>query len=83
MLIHFSDSCFYNFAAKFLKMRSIVDYVIITSSTGIENLEKLIKQNIDLGWQPLGGVTTMNVKSGTEPPVNSESLIQAMVRYDD
>jgi hypothetical protein len=73
---------FYNFAAK-NKMRKIVDYVIIASSTGIENLEKLIKQNIDLDWQPLGGVTTMNVKSATDNSENKESLIQAMVRYDD
>ena len=73
---------FYNFAAK-NKMRKIVDYVIITSSTGIENLEKLIKQNIDLDWQPLGGVTTMNVKPGTDNSETKESLIQAMVRYDD
>ncbi len=64
-------------------MRRIVDYVIITSSKGIENLEILIKQNIDLGWQPLGGVTTMNTKSGTDNSVNTESLIQAMVKYDD
>ncbi len=64
-------------------MKAIVDYVIISSSKGIENLEMLIKQNINLGWQPLGGVTTMNTRSGIDNSITTESLIQAMVKYDD
>ncbi len=64
-------------------MSTIVDYVIITSSKGIENLETLIKQNISLGWQPLGGVTTTTTRSFTDSSINTESLIQAMVKYND
>ena len=41
-------------------MSNILDYVVITSSKGIENLESLIKENIRLGWRPIGGVAVMN-----------------------
>ncbi len=53
-------------------MSNIMDYVVITSSKGVENLESLIKENIRLGWQPIGGVAVMG-----------SSLVQAMVKYDN
>jgi len=64
-------------------MSKIQNYVVITSSKGIENLESLIKENITLGWQPLGGVAVMTstVESGESP--TKTILIQAMVKYED
>lgn len=63
-------------------MNKILDYVVITSSKGIENLESLIKENIGLGWQPLGGVAVMSSPvEFNESPVK-QILIQAMVKYD-
>lgn len=63
-------------------MGKIIDYAIITSSKGIENLESLIKENIRLGWQPIGGITIMNsiIEPGESP--GKGVLIQAMVKYD-
>ena len=63
-------------------MSKIIDYAIITSSKGIENLESLIKENIRLGWQPIGGVTVMNLIIEPGEPVGKEVFIQAMVKYD-
>ena len=63
-------------------MSNILDYVLITSSKGIENLESLIKENIRLGWQPLGGVAVMNSPVESDESLMKPVLIQAMVRYD-
>ena len=65
-------------------MSKILDYVVITSSKGVENLEGLIKENIRLGWQPLGGVTTIS-SSAVEADVSviKVSFAQSMVKYDD
>jgi hypothetical protein len=63
-------------------MSKILDYVIITSSKGIENLESLIKENIRLGWQPLGGITVMNSPIESDESLLKEILLQAMVKYD-
>lgn len=66
-------------------MAKIVDYVVITSSKGVENLESLIKENIRLGWQPLGGVAIINsaVSLPDQPGVQQQSFAQAMVLYDN
>jgi hypothetical protein len=65
-------------------MARIQDYVVITSSKGIENLESLIKENIRLGWQPLGGVAAVNSVTQTESQVSNEvTYAQAMVLYND
>ena len=63
-------------------MSKIIYYAIITSSKGIENLESLIKENIRLGWQPIGGIAIMNsvIEPGESP--GKGILIQAMVKYD-
>ncbi len=64
-------------------MARILDYVIITSSKGVENLETLIKQNINLGWQPLGGVSVMNPVAETDGSLSKPAMFaQAMVRYE-
>jgi len=67
---------------KQVHMGKILDYAIITSSKGIDNLESLIKENIRLGWQPIGGVTVMNsiIEPGESP--GKEVFLQAMVKYD-
>ena len=59
-------------------MRRITDYVVITSSKGFENLESLVKENIRLGWQPLGGVAVTKFGDTDE----SYLFVQAMVKYD-
>ena len=66
-------------------MAKILDYVVITSSKGVENLESLIKENIRLGWQPLGGVTAINATpdSSETSLVKPVTLAQAMVLYDN
>ena len=63
-------------------MSNIIDYVVITSSKGIENLESLIKENIRLGWRPIGGVAVMNSAVGSDESVSKSILLQAMVKYD-
>ena len=63
-------------------MSKILDYAIITSSKGIENLESLIKENIRLGWQPQGGVTVMNSAVESDESLIKPVLLQAMVRYE-
>ncbi len=66
------------------KMARIQDYVVITSSKGFENLESLIKENIRLGWQPLGGVAVVNPTPDPDPSVlKSLVFAQAMVLYDN
>ena len=62
-------------------MRKIIDYVIITSSKGIENLESLIKENIRLGWQPIGGVAVMK-STDSDESIERDVFVQAMVKYD-
>lgn len=66
-------------------MAKIVDYVVITSSKGVENLESLIKENIRLGWQPLGGVAIQNPIADSSDPSAVKPIIfaQAMVLYDN
>ena len=64
-------------------MNKILDYVVITSSKGIENLESLIKENIRLGWQPLGGVAVMSSPAENDESPIKPVLIQAMVKYDN
>lgn len=65
-------------------MARIQDYVVITSSKGFENLEALIKDNIRLGWQPLGGVAVTNSSSTTDEGsiINTITFAQAMVLYE-
>jgi hypothetical protein len=60
----------------------ILDYAVITSSKGIENLESLIKENIRLGWQPIGGIAVMNSAFESDESLIKPVLVQAMVRYD-
>jgi hypothetical protein len=64
-------------------MSKILDYVVITSSKGIENLESLIKENILLGWQPIGGVAIMSSTVESNESLSKQVLVQAMVKYDD
>lgn len=66
-------------------MAKILDYVVITSSKGVENLESLIKDNIRLGWQPFGGVAIQNPTSDPSDPSIAKPIIfaQAMVLYDN
>ena len=66
-------------------MDKIVDYVVITSSKGIENLESLIKENINRGWQPLGGVAVINATPDSADAflVKPVTLVQAMVLCDN
>jgi hypothetical protein len=66
-------------------MAKISDYVVITSSKGVENLESLIKENILLGWQPLGGVATTNATPDPSDTsvVKPAIFAQAMVLYDN
>ena len=64
-------------------MSKILDYVVITSSKGIENLESLIKENIRLGWQPIGGIAVMSSMVESDESLSKQVLAQAMVRYDD
>ena len=64
-------------------MSKILDYAIITSSKGIENLESLIKENIRLGWQPIGGVTVVNSIIEPDEAPGKEVFVQAMVKYDN
>jgi len=65
-------------------MAKILDYVVITSSKGVENLESLIKENIRLGWQPLGGVAAINATPDSSDPslIKPMTFAQAMVLYD-
>ena len=63
-------------------MGKILDYVVITSSKGVENLESLIKENIRLGWQPLGGVAVINPTDESDETVIQPVLVQAMVKYE-
>ena len=66
-------------------MAKILDYVVITSTKGVENLESLIKENIRLGWQPLGGVAAANALPDSSDPSLVKPVIfaQAMVLYDN
>lgn len=65
-------------------MAKIIDYVVITSSKGFENLETLIKQNINLGWQPLGGVTVINSAPDKDDAiVKPVTYVQAMALYEN
>jgi hypothetical protein len=66
-------------------MSKIVDYVVITSSKGVENLESLIKENIGRGWQPLGGIATINATPDSSEPslIKPAMFAQAMVLYDN
>lgn len=63
-------------------MSKIFDYVVITSSKGIENLESLIKENILLGWQPIGGVAVMSSPVESDESLIKPVLVQAMVKYE-
>ncbi len=63
-------------------MSRILDYAVITSSKGVEDLETLIKQNIGFGWQPIGGVTIINPTGEPGVSVNKVTFVQAMVKYD-
>lgn len=66
-------------------MAKVRDYVVITSSKGVENLESLIKENISLGWQPLGGVGTTTVTKDTSDGSAATPVVifaQAMVLYE-
>ena len=66
-------------------MSKIVDYVVITSSKGVENLESLIKENIGRGWQPLGGVAIINTAADSPDAslIKPVTFAQALVLYDN
>jgi Domain of unknown function (DUF1737) len=65
-------------------MSKVFDYVVITSSKGIEKFEGLVKENIRLGWQPVGGVAIIEPATTNEDPSLSKpvSFAQAMVKYE-
>jgi hypothetical protein len=65
-------------------MARIKDYVVITSTKGLDSFEELIKQNIQRGWQPHGGVAIINppVESPDGTVVKPEAFAQAMVLYE-
>ncbi|MEO8766487.1 MAG: hypothetical protein ABI416_19460 [Ginsengibacter sp.] len=63
-------------------MNKIVDYAVITSSKGIQNLESLIKENIRLGWQPIGGIATMDSALDSDESLSKPILMQAMVLFE-
>ena len=65
-------------------MARIKDYVVITSSKGLDSFEQLIKQNIERGWQPFGGVAIINpaVESPDGAVTKPEAFAQAMVLYE-
>ncbi len=65
-------------------MPRIKDYVVITSTKGIDSFEALIKQNIQRGWQPLGGVAVLYpaVESEDGTVKKPEAFAQAMVLYE-
>jgi hypothetical protein len=67
------------------KMAKVQDYVVITSSKGIENLESLIKENIRRGWQPLGGICIVNGTNNSDEAsgIQPTMFAQAMVLYDN
>ena len=84
LVIHSQSQNSYH-CSKTNTMAKIIDYVVITSSKGVENLESLIKENLRLGWQPLGGVAAvLNPTTETSDPTVPKSIIfgQAMVLYD-
>ncbi|MEO8414043.1 MAG: hypothetical protein ABI472_10300 [Ginsengibacter sp.] len=65
-------------------MARVQDYVVITSSKGIENLELLIKENIRNGWQPLGGIAAVNSVSESDASlIKPVTFAQAMVLYEN
>ena len=65
-------------------MRKVIDYCILWRSSGRRqpnydpSLEDQVKQKIEEGWQPLGGVA---VNSTETPEDYSFSEYQAMVKY--
>ena len=65
-------------------MARIKDYVVITSTKGLDSFEQLIKQNIQRGWQPLGGVAIINpaIESTDGTVVKPDAFAQAMVLYE-
>jgi hypothetical protein len=65
-------------------MSKVFDYVVITSSKGVEKFESLVKENIRLGWQPIGGVAIIDpVTNDADLSLNTQvSFAQAMVKYD-
>jgi len=58
-------------------MRKIVDYLIVSEiENSVRSFERLVKQHIRQGWQPLGGVVLWQSYQGTE-------LLQTMVKYEE
>lgn len=66
-------------------MAKIIDYVVITSTKGVENLESLIKENINRGWQPIGGVAIINATPDSQDAslARPVTFAQAIVLYDN
>ena len=68
--------------------KKIIDYKVICVDTiceSIDDLEKEVKQSIQLGWHPLGGISQVSYKTGNarEGFLWNCKYKQAMVKYEE
>lgn len=62
-------------------MSKIIDYRVVTGSNQTD-MEEAIKNHIELGWQPLGGIS-FNKFQYREGIIIDKAFVQAMVKYEN
>ena len=60
--------------------KKVIDYTVV-SDTKINLLTELVKTHIEMGYQPIGGMTIENKKSGLFS-TNKTWFHQPMVKYN-
>jgi len=63
----------------------ITEYAVVEELT-VRNLELIVKEHIELGWQPLGGVSISHglaYREDCEDTIEQYYYAQAMVKYGE
>jgi hypothetical protein len=63
-------------------MSKIIDYTLIISIEGGQDLESQVTDAITEEWQPIGGVAITEIVLPIEPNQPKQAWIQAMVKYE-
>jgi hypothetical protein len=63
-------------------MSKIMDYTIIISIEGSQDLESQVTDALAENWQPIGGVAITEIVLPIEPNQTKQAWVQAMVKYE-
>jgi hypothetical protein len=64
-------------------MSKIIDYTLIISIEGSQDLESQVSDALTENWQPIGGIAITEIVLPIEPNQPKQAWVQAMIKYGD